>query len=580
MLSIPTHIVAGQMAEKVEAIAAAGFDAIDLSLSDVAQFDGPLDTLARLIDKAGLKIAALGAVPSGASATATKAKIDIAKALGINTLIVNISGHVPDDLPKPRDVRLALRPTRTAEAEVVEFIAAQNDPNIGLALNTYDVLGDGSRPARLRDLDGTSVFHVALWDGPAAPMLPGQGTLNLGGLARVLARGGYRGPWSVGAAPEGRDTLRNAYRSLVTVLSDAAQIEPLLQGATPNLPAKVPANGFEFIEFAVDEASAAELETVLISMAFRRERNHLSKKVALWRQGAVNIVINREGTGHAAQAFEDHGACVCDMGLRVQDASETVARAKSLGTQDFTQSVGLGELTIPAVRGVGGSVIHFIDERSDLHRVWDIEFEPANVAKATPPAGLRRIDHVAQTMRYDEMQSWLLYYLTTFEMKKSPIVNVADPSGIVRSQAIETPEGEVRLNLNGSADADTLAGSFVSGRPGAGVQHIAFQTDDIFETSTLLKSSGFQRLPIPQNYYSDTQAEFGLDDAATQALRDHNLLYDEDAGGAYYQLYGQSIFDGFFFEIVQRKGRYMGYGARNASVRLASQSRSRFKQAS
>jgi 4-hydroxyphenylpyruvate dioxygenase len=315
-------------------------------------------------------------------------------------------------------------------------------------------------------------------------------------------------------------------------------------------------------------------------MAFRRERNHRSKQVALWRQGAVNIVINREVAGHAAQALADHGPCVCDMGLRVQDASETVARAKSLGTQDFTQVVGLGELKIPAVRGVGGSVIHFIDERSDLHRVWDIEFEPASIAQATPPAGLRRIDHVAQTMRYDEMQSWLLYYLTTFEMKKSPIVNVADPSGIVRSQAIETPEGEVRLNLNGAADADTLAGSFVSGRPGAGVQHIAFQTDDIFETSTLLKASGFQRLLIPQNYYADTQGEFGLDDAATQALRTHNLLYDEDAGGAYYQLYGQSIFDGFFFEIVQRKGRYMGYGARNAPVRLASQSRSRLKQAS
>jgi 4-hydroxyphenylpyruvate dioxygenase len=580
MLTIPTHIVPGELAKKLTAIAAGGFDAIDLSLSDVAQFDGPLDNLATLIEQAGLKIASLGAVPSGSSAAQIKAKIKMTTSLGAGVLILDVVGEVPLDLPQSVDVKLALRPTRAAEAGVVEYIAKQKDPNIGLALNAFEVLGDGSRPARLRDLDGTSVFHVALWDGPNQPMLPGQGTLNLGGLARVLARGGYRGPWSVGATPEGRDTLRNAYRSLVTVLSDAAQTEPLLQGATPDLPAKVPANGFEFIEFAVDEASAAELETVLTSMAFRRERKHRSKQVALWRQGAVNIVINREVAGHAAQALADHGPCVCDMGLRVQDAAETVARAKSLGTQDFTQSVGLGELKIPAVRGVGGSVIHFIDERSDLHRVWDIEFEPASIAQATPPAGLRRIDHVAQTMRYDEMQSWLLYYLTTFEMKKSPIVNVADPSGIVRSQAIETPEGEVRLNLNGAADADTLAGSFVSGRPGAGVQHIAFQTDDIFETSTMLLPSGFERLSISQNYYADTQAEFGLDDAATQALRTHNLLYDEDAGGAYYQLYGQSIFDGFFFEIVQRKGRYMGYGARNASVRLASQSRSRSKQAS
>jgi 4-hydroxyphenylpyruvate dioxygenase len=580
MLSIPTHIVPGELAEKLNTIAAVGFTAIDLSLSDVTQFDDDLVVLADIVAQAGLTIASLGAVQPDASVTLIKAKMEMAKSLGAEALVLDVIDKVPHDLPKFDGIRLALRPTRDAELAVIEYVTEQNDHNIGLALNAFEVLGDGSRPARLRDLNGASVFHVALLDGPNTPMLPGQGTLNLGGLARVLARSGYAGTWSVGATPDGPETLRNAYRSLVTVLSDAAQTEPLLQGAVPDLPPKVPAKGFEFIEFAVDDAGAVELEGVLAAMAFRRERDHRSKRVALWRQGAVNIVINREGAGHAAQALADHGPCVCDMGLRVRDAAETVARAKSLGTQDFTQMVGLGELDIPAVRGVGGSVIHFIDERSDLHRVWDIEFEPVRSTKATPPAGLRRIDHVAQTMRYDEMQSWLLYYLTTFEMTKSAIVNVADPSGIVRSQAIETPEGEVRLNLNGAADADTLAGSFVSGRPGAGVQHIALQTDDIFETSTLLKSSGFQRLPIPQNYYADTQAEFGLIDATTQALRAHDLLYDEDAGGAYYQLYGQSIFDGFFFEIVQRKGRYLGYGARNASVRLASQSRSRLKTAS
>lgn len=580
MLTIPTGVVPGDMASKLNAIAAVGFDAIDLSLSDVAQFDGDLAALADLVAKAGLSIASIGAVPSGASMALIKAKIEMAQTLGAGILILDVKEEVPTNLPSPDRVKLALRPTRATEAAVLEYITAQGDPRVGLALNAFEMLGDGSRPARLRDLDGASVFHVALWDGPNAPMLPGQGTLNLGGLARVLARIGYTGPWSVGAKPQGRDTPRNAYRSLVTVLSDASQTEPLLQGITPDLPPKVPARGFEFIEFAVDETAATELETALTAMAFRRERDHRSKRVALWRQGAVNIVINREGTGHAAQAFADHGPCVCDMGLRVRDAAETVARAKSLGTQDFTQSVGLGELDIPAVRGIGGSVIHFIDEQSDLHRVWDIEFEPVRRTKSAPPAGLRRIDHVAQTMPYHEMQSWLLFYLSTFEMTKSAIVNVADPSGIVRSQAIETPECEVRLNLNGAADADTLAGSFVSGRPGAGVQHIAFQTDDIFETSTSLMALGFNRLPIPQNYYADTQSEFGLDDATVQALQAHCLLYDEDAGGAYYQLYGQSIFDGFFFEIVQRKGRYMGYGARNASVRLASQSRSRLKQAS
>ena len=572
MLTFPLSAAPGDLAAKLAAIAKVGFEAIDLSFTDVAQFDGALDDLAERIADAGLKIASLGPLDAGASAALIEAKVAVAQALGVDLLILTVDGDVPTALPNISGVRLALRPSRTAEDAVITFVSDLNDPAIGLALNAFDVLGDGSRPARLRDLDGTSVFHVTLCDGPITPALPGQGTLNLGGFARVLARIGYDGPWSV-SATSGPASVPDAYRALVTVLSDAAGTEPLLRNATPELPAKVPASGFEFIEFAVDETGAAQLEAVLTSMAFRRERNHRTKHVALWRQGAVNIVINQDRQGHAAHAFAQHGPCVCDMGLRVQDASETVARATALGSQDFSQAVGLGELDIPAIRGVGGSLLHFIDQHSDLHRVWDIEFEPVARTEATPPAGLRRVDHVAQTMRFEEMQSWLLYYLTTFEMTKSAIVDVADPSGIVRSQAIETPEGDVRLNLNGAGDADTLAGSFVAGRLGAGVQHIAFQTDDIFETSAQLEASGFVRLSVPQNYYSDTQAAFGLDDAMTDDLRRHNILYDEDDHGSYFQLYGQTIFDGFFFEIVQRKGRYAGYGARNAPIRLAAQTR-------
>ncbi len=572
MLTIPLSAAPGDLAAKLTAIAKVGFEAIDLSLTDVAQFDGALDDLATRIAGAGLEIASFGPLDAGASAAMIEAKAAVAQALGVDLLILRIDGDVPTALPNINGVRLALRPTRTAEDAVIAFVRDLNDPAIGLALNAFDVLGDGSRPARLRDLEGTSVFHVTLCDGPTMPVLPGQGTLNLGGFARVLARIGYYGPWSVSAV-SGPASVLDAYRALVTVLSDAAGTEPLLRNSTPELPAKVPASGFEFIEFAVDETGAAQLEALLTSMAFRRERAHRTKHVALWRQGAVNIVINQDRQGHAARTFAEHGPCVCDMGLRVQDAAETVARATALSSQDFSQAVGLGELDIPAIRGVGGSLLHFIDQHSDLHRVWDIEFEPVARTEATPPAGLRRVDHVAQTMRFEEMQSWLLYYLTTFEMTKSAIVNVADPSGIVRSQAIETPEGEVRLNLNGAGDADTLAGSFVAGRLGAGVQHIAFQTDDIFETSAQLKASGFVRLSVPQNYYSDTQAAFGLDDAMTDDLRRHSILYDEDDHGAYFQLYGQTIFDGFFFEIVQRRGRYEGYGARNAPIRLAAQTR-------
>ena len=408
-------------------------------------------------------------------------------------------------------------------------------------------------------------------------MLPGQGVLNLSGFIRVLAKIGYTGPWSI--AYIGDAALRrqykghttDSYRALVNVLDQVARTDPNIDFGLNTLPERIYASGFEFIEFACDEKSGDELTQLLSSLRFRMERRHVTKSVELWRQGAINIVVNREKEGFAHSAFENHGPSVCDMGLRVKDAQSTVDRAAALGAQVFSQKVGIGELDIPAIRGVGGNVIHFIDEKSNLHHVWDIEFDEVDKAKAVQPAGLRRIDHIAQTMKYDEMQSWLLYFVSTFDMKKSSVVDVADPSGIVLSQVIESPEGEVRLNLNGADSDQTFAGSFLAERVSAGVQHMAFLTDDIFETSSLLEASGFPRLEISSNYYADLQVLFNLEPELVSKLKEGNILYSRTGKSEYFQIYSTPIFDGFFFEIVERKNGYQGYGSRNAPTRLAAQ---------
>ena len=176
-------------------------------------------------------------------------------------------------------------------------------------------------------------------------------------------------------------------------------------------------------------------------------------------------------------------------------------------------------------------------------------------------------------MRYQEMQSWLTYYTSTFQLEKAKVVDVADPSGVVLSQALSSPEGEVRLNLNGAGERRTFAGAFLAEGFGAGVQHIAFLTDDIFETSQQLEESQFDRLKMPDNYYEDLAATFGLDAETIEALRLGHILYDRSGGSEYFQIYSAPIYQGFFFEIVQRRDGYQGYGARNAPVRLAAQSR-------
>lgn len=615
-LCVATTSVSGDLFAKFETIAAAGFTSVELHEPDLTGFAGTPKEVGRLAKSMGLSIEVFqsfhdfeGLLGPARERSLVRLdhKLDLMQELGAKTLLVGSSTHEDtsgDQIMIDRDftelaeqvgkrgLRAALialpwaRHTQT-EFQAFDIVERISSPHLGLALNSFLALADGSKPARLRGIAGEKIFHVQLSDAPALDfdirnfknhfgLLPGQGGLNLASFVRVLARAGYQGPWSLArvsnTAQGSRDSFaKDGYRALVSLLDEVARTEPNLIAPKADLPPRVYPTGIEFIEFAADEASGKTLTQMLEMLCFRRERRHVSKSVELWRQGAINIVVNTETKGFAAEAFAQHGPSVCDMGLRVRDAEQTVTRATLLGAPAFAQPVGSGELDIPAIKGVGGNVVHFIDEKSDLHRVWDIEFDAVTKAAATQPAGLRRIDHIAQTMKYQDMQSWLTYYTTTFEMEKSPVVDVADPSGVVLSQAISSPEGEVRLNLNGAGERRTFAGAFLADRFGAGVQHLAFLSDDIFETSAHLEAAGFERLTISQNYYANLRANFELGAEMLAKLQAGNILYDRDGAGEYFQIYSAPIFDGFFFEIIERRHGYQGYGARNAPIRLAAQ---------
>ncbi|MDE0208584.1 MAG: TIM barrel protein [Boseongicola sp.] len=617
-LSVATTSVPGDLFEKLEKIAETGFTGFELDELDLTGSSASPAEIGIHAASLGLSVDVFQPFHDfkGFAGDARKYafaqldhKIELMQALGARTLLVGTS--ILAAAPGDRDLiradldELAERLGQAGccaalvalpwaqhvrtEMQALEIVEAVDSPHLGLALNSFYSLADGSRPARLRRIPGHRLFHVQLSDAPALNLdisrlkshfglLPGQGGLNLAGFVRAVARSGYDGPWSLARVSDteqgSRETYaRDGFRALVALLDEVALTEPALVSPLPDLPPRVSPKGIEFIEFAVDEASRLVLKEMLTSLCFRKERRHVSKSVELWRQGAINLVVNSETTGFAADALAEHGPSVCDIGLRVSDAGQTVARATMLGVPAFSQPVGTGELDIPAIKGVGGSVVHFIDEKSDLHRLWDIEFDAVPKAEATPPAGLRRIDHIAQTMRYQVMQSWLTYYTSTFEMEKAPIVDVADPSGVILSQALASPEGEVRLNLNGAGDRRTFAGAFLADQFGAGVQHIAFVTDDIFETSGLLAEAGFRRLSVSDNYYEDLAVTFQLEAGLIERLRAGHVLYDRDGNAEYFQIYSAPIFRGFFFEIVQRKGGYQGYGARNAPIRLAAQLR-------
>ena len=171
------------------------------------------------------------------------------------------------------------------------------------------------------------------------------------------------------------------------------------------------------------------------------------------------------------------------------------------------------------------------------------------------------------------MLSWSLFYTSLFGMQKSPMLDVIDPDGLVRSQALATADGRFRITLNGAETHRTLAGGFLADSFGASVQHVAFATDDIFQTAANLATLGFEPLPISENYYADLAARFDLAPDLLEAMKAASILYDREGDEEFFQLYSRPFASAMFFEIVERRRAYDGYGAPNAPFRIAAQKR-------
>src|SRR5690606_11351939 len=157
-------------------------------------------------------------------------------------------------------------------------------------------------------------------------------------------------------------------RSLISLMDQVRRAEPGLRIAVPEMPDRIDVHGVEFVEFAASEEEAESLGATLATMGFAKAGRHLTKDVTVWRQGGINLVINTEHEGFAHSSYLVHGTNAYAIGLRVSDAAATVARARALGAETFEQKRGSGELPIPAIRGVGGGVIYFIDDT--LANVW------------------------------------------------------------------------------------------------------------------------------------------------------------------------------------------------------------------
>ena len=615
--AIATVCLSGTLSEKLEAIAAARFKGVEIFENDLLSFDGTPAEVGRRIKDLDLAAVTfqpfrdfegMPAAPRAKAFSRAERKFDLMGELGCDLLMV-CSNVSPDSLGgidraaadfRELGERAAQRGFRVGfEAlswgrhihdyrDAWEVVRRADHSAVGLVLDTFHILARGTDLGALRTIPRDRIFLVQAADAPKLNMdylswsrhyrcFPGQGELPIGTFMDALQATSFDGLVSLEIfndsfrAGSARSVAIDGQRSLTVMLDDLQQRTGVPVAGLANLPPRARCDGIDFIEFAMDEIAAANFEMALGALGFAKAGVHKSKAVTRWRQGNVNIVVNSEKEGFAHSFNITHGSSVCALALRVDDAAATLARAAELLDQPFRQVVRTGEIDIPAVRGVGGSLLYFVDDKTDLGRHWDIDFDVPSKADGTD-AGLTVVDHVSQSMPHEEMLTWLLFYTSLLDLQKTPVQDVLDPGGIVHSQVVETAGGALRLVLNASQSRHTLASRFLTELFGSGVQHIAFATDDIFATIAHLRERGVELLPIPENYYDDLEARIDISSDALERLRANNVLYDQQAGGEFFQAYTTNFEGGFFFEIVERRN-YVGFGAANASIRLAAQTR-------
>jgi 4-hydroxyphenylpyruvate dioxygenase len=615
--SIATVCLSGGLSEKLAAIAAAGFSVVEIFESDLLSYNGTPADIRKELAALNLQVVAFqpfrdfeGMPDAQRQRTLDRAerKFDLMQELGCDLLMVcsNVSPDALGGIDRAAadfhelGERAAKRGFRVGfEAlawgrhindyrDAWEVVRRADHAAVGLVLDTFHTFARRTEIKSLRSIPGNRIFLVQLADAPWLDMdvlswsrhfrcFPGQGDLPILEFMQAVHETGYDGVLSLEIfndqfrAGSPRSVAVDGMRSLL-YLTDQLQETGPAKAAGPAMPPRSKCLGVEFIEFAVDDSTAEELEQFLSGLGFHKAAHHKSKAVSRWTQGAINLVINREKEGFAHSHYVTHGPSVCAIGLKVANAEDAINRAERLHDTPFRQQVGPGELEIPAMRGMGGSLIYFLDPASKLAKVWDVEFDAVTAPGGHTGAGLTVVDHISQSTYYEDMLSWLLFYTSLLDVRKTPQVDITDPGGIVRSQVVETADGALRIAMNGSQSQRTQSSRFINEYFGSGVQHIAFATDDIVATAGKLKANGIEVLGIPENYYDDLEARIGLLPERLNVLKTNNILYDKDADGEYLQIYTRSFKDLFFLEIVERRG-YKGFGAINAPIRLNAQSR-------
>lgn len=590
--SIATVCLSGSLEEKLDAAAAAGFDGVEVFEADLVVSDLSPEEVRARADRLGLRLDLYqpfrdleGVTEEQLADNLRRAeeRLRVMQRLGIDTMLVcsNVATASVDsdevsaaqlrrlgDLAASYGCRVAFEALAWGRyvddyRRAWRIVERADHPAVGTCLDSFHILSRGHDPSAIESIPAEKIFYVQLADAPRLSMdvlrwsrhhrlFPGEGDFDLVGFVGHLVAAGYDGPLSLEVfndtfrQTDTARTARHARRSLVWLEDQAARLLPgsaLQRVAEGHVP-----TGLDYVEVKAEDTSAVEAVLDQLGFAFRGQ--HRTKAVRLWSSGQARVVLNEE---HA----RGREPAVAGLGVQVRGAGSTVSRAGSLGVARVPRRTQSGEQALVGFVAPSGLEV-FVNEAPEGEPGWVAEFEHGGPDDQRTFTG---VDHVNLVHSWAEHDEAVLFFTSLLGLESPPSTEVAGPRGLVRSQVMRSPDGAVRLPMN-------VAPLGVEDYP----EHLALASDDVVAVAARARSRGLALLPVPENYYDDLRARFGLPEAELATLREHGLLYDRDEHGTFRHFY-TPVVGGLFVEVVERTGGYDGYGAANAPVRLAAQAR-------
>ena len=340
-------------------------------------------------------------------------------------------------------------------------------------------------------------------------------------------------------------------------------------------------DGFEFVEYTAPDTAA--LGQLFETMGFTRIARHRSKDVSLYRQGDINFIVNAEPDSLAQNFARQHGPSACAMAFRVGDAAQALRGALAAGATEVRGTVGPMELNIPAIEGIGGSLIYLVDRYTDP-TIYDIDFRMLPGAERHPAGvGLLEVDHLTHNVRKGRMDHFYDFYRNVFNFREQQFFDVTGEYTGLTSRALAAPCGKIRIPINesksgGEAGSVDQIQEFIDEYRGEGIQHVALRTNDILATWDRLHANGMPFMaPPPDTYYEMLDERLPGHRMPVGELQRRGILVDGSSGRYLLQIFTRTLIGPIFFEIIERRGDE-GFGAGNFRALFVSMERDQIRR--